>query len=69
MRQPGRIPPHSSLIKTHPHIFWLKDESLEASDNLPDPDVIAQEIVDDLDASLEQFREIVGDLEPKGKAK
>jgi hypothetical protein len=24
--------------------LWLKDESLEASDNLPDPDVIAQEI-------------------------
>jgi type I restriction enzyme M protein len=42
-------------------IFWLK-ESLEASDNLPDPDVIAQEIVDDLEAALEQFREIVGDL-------
>lgn len=46
-------------------IFWLKDESLEASDNLPDPDVIAQEIVDDLEAALEQFREIVGDLENK----
>jgi type I restriction enzyme M protein len=43
-------------------IFWLKDESLEASDNLPDPDVIAQEIVEDLEAALEQFREIVTDL-------
>ena len=43
-------------------IFWLKDESLEASDNLPDPDVIAQEIVEDLEAALEQFREIVADL-------
>jgi type I restriction enzyme M protein len=41
-------------------IFWLKDESLEESDNLPDPDVIAQEIVEDLEAALEQFREIVG---------
>ncbi len=45
-------------------IFWLKDESLEASDNLPDPDVIAQEIVEDLEAALEQFREIVTDLKP-----
>lgn len=27
------------------HIFWLRDESLEESDNLPDPDVLAQEIV------------------------
>ena len=43
-------------------IFWLKDESLEASDNLPDPDVIAQEIVDDLESALEQFRLIANDL-------
>ncbi len=43
-------------------IFWLKDESLEASDNLPEPDVIAQEIVDDLEAALEQFRLIANDL-------
>jgi type I restriction enzyme M protein len=34
-------------------IFWLKDESLEASDNLPEPDVIAQEILEDLEAALE----------------
>jgi type I restriction enzyme M protein len=39
-------------------IFWLRDESLEVSDNLPDPDVLAQEIVNDLEAALEQFREI-----------
>jgi hypothetical protein len=39
-------------------IFWLRDESLSESDNLPDPDVLAQEIVDDLEAALEQFREI-----------
>src|SRR6266705_687419 len=43
-------------------IFWLKDESLEDSDNLPDPEVLAQEIVDDLEAALEQFREIANDL-------
>jgi type I restriction enzyme M protein len=44
-------------------IFWLKDDSLADSDNLPPPDVIAQEIVDDLEAALEQFRLIAGDLE------
>ena len=44
-------------------IFWLKDESLEDSANLPDPDVIAQEIVDDLEAALEQFRLIANDLD------
>jgi type I restriction enzyme M protein len=44
-------------------IFWLKDESLADSDNLPAPEVIAQEIVDDLEAALEQFRLIAGDIE------
>jgi type I restriction enzyme M protein len=43
-------------------VFWLKDESLADSDNLPQPDVIAQEIVQDLEAALEQFRLIAGDL-------
>ncbi|MCB0257353.1 MAG: N-6 DNA methylase, partial [Anaerolineae bacterium] len=43
-------------------IFWLKDESLEDSDNLPEPGIIAAEIVEDLQAALEQFREIAADL-------
>ncbi len=47
-------------------IFWLKDESLEASENLPDPDVIAGEIVEDLRAALEQFEAVEGDL--RGRA-
>jgi type I restriction enzyme M protein len=43
-------------------IFWLKDESLEDSANLPAPDIIAAEIVEDLEAALAQFAEIAGDL-------
>jgi len=43
-------------------IFWLRDDALADSDNLPPPDVIAQEIVDDLEAALEQFRLIAADL-------
>jgi type I restriction enzyme M protein len=43
-------------------IFWLKDDSLADSDNLPAPEVIAQEIVEDLQAALEQFKLIAGDL-------
>ena len=43
-------------------IFWLKDESLEASENLPEPGVIAAEIVEDLRAALEQFEAIESDL-------
>jgi type I restriction enzyme M protein len=43
-------------------IFWLKDESLEDSANLPPPEDIAQEIVEDLQAALAQFAEIAADL-------
>ncbi|MCP3872681.1 MAG: SAM-dependent DNA methyltransferase [Desulfobacteraceae bacterium] len=43
-------------------IFWLKDESLEESENLPDPDILAKEIVEDLETALKQFREIADDL-------
>ena len=43
-------------------IFWLKDESLEDTENLPDPDVLAQEIVENLQAALMQFESIVEEL-------
>ena len=43
-------------------IFWLKDESLEDSANLPAPDIIAREIVEDLEAALSQFVTIASDL-------
>ncbi len=47
-------------------IFWLKDESLDDSENLPAPDVIAQKIVEELEAALEQFRAISDDLRGNG---
>jgi len=47
-------------------IFWLRDESLEEPDNLPDPDVLVREIVEDLEAALEQFREIATGLGGEG---
>jgi type I restriction enzyme M protein len=43
-------------------IFWLKDDSLEDSANLPEPAVIAQEIAEDLRAALEQMEVILGGL-------
>ena len=43
-------------------IFWLKDESLSDSDNLPAPDVIAAEIIEDLQAALDQLKELEVDL-------
>lgn len=48
--------------KVNLDIFWLKDESLEESANLPDPDVLALEITEDLEAALEQFAAIADDL-------
>jgi type I restriction enzyme M protein len=39
-----------------------QDESLEDSANLPAPDIIAREIVEDLQAALAQFATIAGDL-------
>lgn len=57
--------PYDELVKRDKlnlDIFWIKDESLEESENLPDPDVLAQEIADDLEAALEQFSQIVNGL-------
>ena len=43
-------------------LFWLKDESLQDAAALPEPDVFAAEIVEDLRAALEQFAAIQADL-------
>ena len=43
-------------------IFWLKDKSLEDSDDLPEPVVLVREIADDLQAALEQFQGIAEEL-------
>ncbi|ACI20883.1 MULTISPECIES: type I restriction-modification system subunit M [Thermodesulfovibrio] len=44
-------------------IFWLKDESLEDSENLPSPDILAREITENLQSALEQFSSIYEELE------
>jgi len=49
--------------KTSLDIFWLKDKSLTDLDNLPDPDVLALEIMENLEVGLESFRTIVDSLE------
>ena len=48
--------------KANLDIFWLRDKSLEDSDDLPDPDVLAREIADDLQTALDQFTAIAGEL-------
>ena len=49
--------------KANLDIFWLKDESLEEMENLPNPDVIASEIVENLEFVLDQFNSIVEELQ------
>ena len=51
--------------KTNLDIFWLKDDSLTDIENLPDPDILAIEIIENVEASLENFREIVNQLNGK----
>ena len=43
-------------------IFWLRDESLEDTGNLPASELIAAEIVEDLQAALDQFAAIAASL-------
>ena len=49
--------------KTSLDIFWLKDKSLADLDNLPEPDELAAEIIENLESGLARFREIVTALE------
>jgi len=43
-------------------ITWLKDKSLADLDNLPDPDELALDIVENLEAGLDSFRAIIKQL-------
>lgn len=49
-------------------IFWLKDDSLEDIDALPAPDILAQEIVENLQAALDHFRNVSEELEPSANS-
>jgi type I restriction enzyme M protein len=42
--------------------IFSQGESLEDSANVPDPEIIAAEIVEDSEAALSQFAEIAADL-------
>ena len=48
--------------KTSLDLFWLKDNSLTDLDNLPEPDVLAEEIIDNIEAGLNSFREVLASL-------
>jgi type I restriction enzyme M protein len=56
---------HADLIardKASLDIFWLKDDSLDNLDDLPPPEVLAQEIIEHLEAALVSFREVAAGL-------
>lgn len=48
--------------KTSLDVFWLKDKSLTDLDNLPEPDELAEEIIENLEAGLESFRAVLAEL-------
>ena len=50
--------------KTSLDVFWLKDKSLTDLDNLPEPDELAEEIIENLEAGLESFRAVLAELSP-----
>ncbi len=57
---------HAELVardKANLDLVWLRDSSLEDSDNLPAPEVLAREIVEDLAAALEEFEAVAVALE------
>ena len=49
--------------KTSLDIFWIKDKSLADLDNLPSPDVLADEIIENLQSALESFQELKAQLQ------
>lgn len=49
--------------KTSLDVFWLKDKSLTDLDNLPEPNVLAEEIIENLEAGLASFREVLTGIE------
>jgi len=53
--------------KTNLDIFWLKDKSLADLDNLPDPDILANEIIENMEASLASFKEIMATINGEGE--
>ena len=57
--------PYEEIVardKTNLDIFWLKDKSLSDLDNLPEPDILAAEIIQSIEAGLESFKEIAETL-------
>ena len=58
--------PYEELVardKANLDLVWLRDASLEDADSVPAPEVLAREIVDDLEAALAEFTAVAEALE------
>jgi len=56
---------YDEIIKrdnTNLDIFWLKDESVEDSANLPEPKVLIEDILENLEYVKSEFEEIYEEL-------
>lgn len=53
--------------KTDLDIFWLKGKSLADLDNLPDPDIPANEIIGNMEVSMASFKEIMATINGNGE--
>ena len=49
--------------KANLDIIWIKDESLQATENLPEPEMLAEEIIENLRSVLEEFEALQEELE------
>lgn len=48
-------------------ITWLKDETMEDADDLPEPHVLASEAITELEAVVDDLRDILGLIEMNGE--
>ncbi len=63
--------PYEDLVgrdKANLDLVWLRDASLEDADALPAPEILAREIVDDLEAALAEFAAVAESLERAASA-
>lgn len=49
-------------------ITWIKDDSLEDSDDIPDPEILASEAITELEAVVDDLREIISLIEKEEMA-
>ena len=59
---PTSIRARDKTDKTSLDVFWLKDKSLTDLDNLPEPDQLAEEIIENPEAGPNSFRAVLASL-------